>query len=401
MKKTEKIDIWNWIIFLIPWIMYAFVTLILFHRQSVFYAGGYPSDMYPYIQHMQNIETQYEFPYPIMFWMGKLYNLILNPQMAMAFAVTTLNALTPPILKWYVDKYIKKIGKWNVGIAIFSTALTFSMLFVSMLFLNLDIESIGWRYRGVFTPNPFHNATYLATRPFTIVCFFALAEILQSYEEKVDKKNYIILAVAMFLTTMTKPSFIYGFIIMTGIILLYRMCRKKFKNYKQTLILASCAIPTFIVLLYQFRGLFMGLNSRGEETGIGIGFLDAWEMLEKPIGEAIILGLAFPILVLVFNLIYLKSEHDYRLSVQMLITNLILLMFLYEKGFRIHHVNFAWGYMHGMFFAYIMSVLLLLKNTIQKRQPKVILIMQWGLYLWHLVCGIVYFVGVMQGNTFL
>lgn len=400
MNRISRTDKWNWLIFLLPWAAYTVITLILFHRQTVFYGGNYNSDIYPYVLHMQGIDTGYEFPYPIMFWLGKFFWIFLNPKMAMAFAVTVLNALTVPFLKYYVDRYIRRFRQWNLKTATFATFLTFTMLFVSMLFLDLSPESIGERYKGVFSPNPFHNATYLATRPFTVICFFMLADLLESYERKADKKKYLIFSVFLLLTTMTKPSFVYGFIIMTAIILLYRTCQKRFQNFKETMLLAACALPALLALLYQFKDLFTGTNSQGEAMGIGIGFLEAWKLLNQPIGEALLLGLAFPLVVLLCNLKSLKEDKEYRLSVQMLLVNLLMVMFLYEKGYRMKHVNFAWGYMHGMFFSYVMSVLLLFKNTCKKKQPIPVLILQWGMYLWHLVCGIVYFAGVMAGEGF-
>ena len=401
MKRLSKLDLYNWILFCIPWAAYAAMTLLLFHRQSVHYAGDYNSDITPYIAYMEGIFTGYEFPYPIMFWIGKCFRIILNPEMAMAFAVTFLNALTPPILKYYADGFIRRETAWNKVTAALSTLFTFSLLFVSMLFLGLGKDSIGWRYRGVFSPNPFHNATYLATRPFSIVCFFMLIDLLQTYEKGANKKKYITFSLFLLLTTMAKPSFTFGFVLMTAVILLYRTCRKGFRNFKETMLLAACAVPTFIALIYQFRNVFVGTNSLGEETGIGIGWLKAWSMQEKPIGEALLLGLAFPLTVLLFNLKNLKEEKGYRLSVQMLITNLLMLCFLYEKGYRMNHVNFAWGYMHAMSFAYIMSLLLLFKNTQNKKQPMGVLTLQWGMYVWHLVCGIVYFGNIMAGGDFL
>lgn len=400
MKRLSRSDLYNWILFCIPWAAYAAMTLLLFHRQSVHYAGGYNSDITPYVNYMEGIFTGYEFPYPIMFWVGKCFRIFLNPEMAMAFAVTFLNALTPPILKYYVDSFIRKETSWNKATAALSTLFTFSLLFVSMLFLDLGKGSIEWRYHGVFTPNPFHNATYLATRPFSIVCFFMLIDLLQTYEEGADKKKYVVFSLFLLLTTMTKPSFTFGFVLTTAVILLYRTCRKGFRNFKETMLLAACAIPTFIALIYQFRDVFVGTNAFGDEKGIGIGWLKAWSMQEKPIGEALILGLAFPLVVLLFNIKNLREEKGYRLSLQMLITNLIMLLFLYEKGYRMGHVNFAWGYMHAMSFSYIMSFLLLFKNTWNKKQPVAALMLQWGMYAWHLVCGIVYFSTIMAGGGF-
>ena len=401
MKKPDKTDWYNWIVFCIPWAAYTAVTLLLFHRQSVYYGGNYNSDIVPYIYYMEGISVGYKYPYPIMFLLGKCFRVLFNPEMSMALSVTCLNALTPPILKYYTDRFIRREASWNRYMAVLSTVLTFSMLFVSMLFLDLTRNSLGWRYRGVFTPNPFHNATYLATRPFSIVCFFMLADLLQTYEEKADRKKYLIFTVFLLLTTLAKPSFTFGFVLTAAVILLYRTCRRGFRNFKETMLLATCSFPTLAVLLWQFSDVFTGKNTLGEETGVAIGWLKAWGMQEKPIGEALLLGLAFPLVVLLFNVKNLKEEKEYRLSLQMLAVNLLMVMFLYEKGYRMDHVNFAWGYMHAMFFSYVMSLLLLWKNTWKKRQSYPVLAVQWGFYAWHLVCGIVYFSGIMAGENFL
>lgn len=401
MKKYGKLDLYNWILFCIPWVVYVAVTLLLFHRQTVHYAGDYNSDITPYVDYMEGIFIGYKYPYPIMFWIAKCFRIFLNPEMAMAFAVAFLNALTPPILKYYADRFIRRETAWNRATAALATLLTYSLLFVSMLFFDFGKSSIGQRYAGVFTPNPFHNATYLATRPFSIVCFFMLIDLLQTYEKGADKRKYILFSLFLLLTTMAKPSFTFGFVLMTAMILLYRTCRSRFRNFKETMLLAVCAVPTFITLLYQFRNVFVGSNIYGEETGIGIAWLRAWSTQEKPIWEALLLGLAFPLTVLLFNLKNVKEEKGYRLSLQMLLTNLLMVMFLYEKGYRMDHVNFAWGYMHAMSFAYIMSVLLLFKNTWNRKQPVAVLTLQWGMYAWHLVCGMVYFGGMLAGGDFL
>ncbi len=400
MTKSRSVECWNRIFFGLLWVVYILATGFLFYKQALYENGTYPSDIIPYIQHAQGEYTGYDFPYPIMFWMARLFGRIWSPQLSMALAITILNGMAVVFLKYYVDKYVKRVCNWRFGTAIFSTLLTFSMLFVSMLFLDLSPESIGFRYRGVFSPNPFHNATYLATRPFTIVCFFLFVDLLQEYEEKVDKKKYVLFSLFLLLTTMTKPSFSYGFIITAALILFYRFCRRKFANIKETFLLALCAVPSFGALLYQFRNLFMGTNPLGQEAGIGIGFLKAWELVEKPIWEVFLLGLAFPLAILLCNIKNLKEEKEFCYSVQMLLVNILMVLFLYEKGFRMLHMNFAWGYMHGMFFAYVASTLLLVKNTIQKKQPLVLLGLQWILYLWHLVCGVVYFAQIMQGKMF-
>ncbi len=410
-KKAEKIrqywasksglDWLNIIIFSVIVVIHGCLMYFLFYRQAIHFDGKYYTDISPYIYHMQGIDTGYEFPYPIMFWVGKFFWLFMEPERAMAVALTVLNGLSVIYLKYYVDKYVRICWKWNKVSAIFSTVLTFSMLFVSMLFLDLSNASIDYRYRGVFSPNPFHNATYLATRPFSIVCFFMMAELLETYEEKVAKKKYIIFSLFCLLTTMAKPSFALGFVVTVALILIYRMIKKRFCNLKMTLCLALCAVPALFALLYQYKGVFTGTNAGGEDTGIGFGWLTAWSTMEQPILLSIVLGLAFPMVVLIFQWKEVKSNTGYRLALLYLAVNLLMLTCLYEKGFRMAHVNFAWGYMHAMSFVFITSVLVLLKATIKKRQNSVVLAAQWALYLWHLVCGVVYFSALLGGSGYL
>ena len=73
---------------------------------------------------------------------------------------------------------------------------------------------------GIYTPNPFWNATYLATRPFAIVCFFETVKVLSEYQRGFQWKNCTLFAVSLLLTTMTKPSFTMVVVPLIGLILL-------------------------------------------------------------------------------------------------------------------------------------------------------------------------------------
>ena len=78
-----------------------------------------------------------------------------------------------------------------------------------------------------------------------------------------------------------------------------------------------------------------------------------------------------------------------------------MLLCLYEKGFRMAHVNFAWGYMYGMFFAFVIGGLVVLEDTCGRKKSALVLGVQWGFYLWHLICGLVYFASLLGGSGYL
>ncbi len=424
MKTEKRKAIQDWVFFFVLWGIYTAATLFLFHRQSVNYAEKYISDIQPYIWYVKGEDVGYSYPYPILFKTAAFLSLFLESRMAMAFAVTGLNALTPLVMKWYLNCWDNRESlekgeeKTGPGKRFLQTGLLFSLLFVSMLYPLWRREN---RYTGVFSPNPFHNATYLAARGFAVWAFCSFMEIRLFGKKKA--KDYLLFSVMLLLATMTKPSFTLGFVITAGMVLLTEFFRKLKQGVKKTfreyLPLAACFVPTFLDLLYQYKGVFVPAGEDVEQ-GIGFGFLTAWKTASEHVGLSVFLGLGFVIAVLCFQEKEIKKNRLYRFSLLMLLVNLVMMMVLYEKGYRMAHLNFAWGYMYGMFFAFAASLMILCQKTAQflgvkkrrvtedaeggpdRRIPTMAaLILQWAFYAAHLICGIVYFIHLLQGESFL
>lgn len=401
---TRKEKQWNFIFFFLLLGIYSAVTLLLFHRQSVFYAGKYPSDMYYYIADIQGTNAAYEYPYRLMFWVAKVVSLAVEPRMAMALTVTAFNSLSVIILKLLADKFFADGFPDVKGRGILATVSVFSLFFVSMVYTDIGAgaEEMVWRYSGVYSPNPYHNATYLAARPFSILCFWLFVAILDRYEEQEQTRKrmgtYVLFATALFLATFAKPSFTLVFGLTAAVILLWRLVKAKGRNFRQTFWLALAFLPTIGDLLYQFWGVFGGKH--GEDTGLGFGFLVAWSENSDNIPLSVVCGLLFPIVVLILNAGELKTDKYYRFSWQLLTASLVTVLCLYEKGYRLGHMNFAWGYMHAMFFVYVTSMALLIKKTLRKEGNPFWLTVQWGIYALHFVCGLDYFRVLLAGGTF-
>ena len=64
-------------------IFYSFIMFVLFYRQCVEYQGLYLSDMKAYIQETQGIDSGYSFPYPIMFWIARVF--MVSPERSLQF----------------------------------------------------------------------------------------------------------------------------------------------------------------------------------------------------------------------------------------------------------------------------------------------------------------------------
>ena len=432
MNSTKKNKWIDGSLFAICLMVYGVLTFTLFCRQayaSMDFQGLYASDFKAYILEMQGLDSGYSFPYPIFFKLGALLYLFLKaPELSMAVAVTILNLLSPLFLKLCMDAVLlegekKQEGKDNAGRKaedklshrLLITASVFAIFFVSMVYPpnGIFLPGIQNHYVGVFTPNPFHNATYNATRPFAILAFFLFPVILKEYEEKINVKHNVVFGICLLLTTMTKPSFTFVLVPTAGLIMLYRLFKKKFQNFVPSVLLGLAFVPTFIALLYQFFGVFA--PAKDGESGIGFGLATAWRLHCSNIPLAIGLALGFPILVLLLNYRELLKNSWYRFSWQLLVVSLCEVLFLYEKGFRLPDMNFSWGYMHGIFFVFVGSVMVLLQRTWQEIEAfkgadessrkmlwksRVFTGAQWLALLWHLSCGLYYFYGIFRGQFY-
>lgn len=403
-KRDQRIDI---IVFGILFAIATAVTLLLFHWQTLGSPEtGYHSDMKAYILEMQGLNTKYSFPYPILFKLGAFFHLFTTPEFAIALATCFLNGLAMVFLKLSFHRMLKEelaaaMPKHSYMAGILISLVTISLFFISMLFppTGIYLPGIRFNYLGVFTANPFHNATYMAARPFAILAFFQFAKLLDVYEKGAQGlwKDYLAFTLSLLLATMAKPSFTIVLVGAAGLLMLYRMLRSKFKNFVATLQLGFCFLPTFGDLLYQFKGVFV--PEEGVEGGIGFCLGDVWKLYTDNLPLALCLAIGCPIVVLLFNYQELKKNTLYRFSWQIYMMGFAMAFLLYEKGFRKPDFNFSWGYMYGIFFTFVGALFVLLKETARKKWHWTILL-QWAAYGMHLLCGLYYFYRIFRGGFY-
>ncbi len=409
-RKTNRGNIIDHIFFGILITLYSLMMLLFFYRQSIEYRGIYYSDMKAYILEAQGLDSGFDFPYRLFFWLSRIWMVFVSPEAAVAFSTMLLNSLCVVLVKYYFDLYLGEYAKreglrWNALWRILATIAVFSLFFMSMIFGEREEKfwSYDYIYRcsGIYTANPYWNATYLAVRPFTVLCFFLSARVLSEYEEHFCLKDGILLGVSVFLATFTKPSFTFVLAPVLAATVFWRLFVKKFAHWKNTVKLCCCFLPTALLLVYQFWGVFMGTNSRGEETGIGLEMGKAWQVFTGNIPLSVMMALLFPFSVLALNFRELKRNGIFRLAWQVMAVGFLSFLLLYEKGFRFEHMNFSWGYMHGLFFVFMVSILQIFKNALKRENLmyKLFLAPEMVTYAYHLVCGIVFFCYMYQGNN--
>lgn len=439
-KKNRFID---WAVFTVVLVLFSALTLTLFGRQVYGDLEHYHSDMKAYILEMQGLDSGYSFPYPVFFKLAALIHFAASPEMAVAISAMLLNSLSLVITKLAFNRLLcgdgRKMASGSTGtdkggedtglsvpVGIAVSLFSASLFFISMLYPPDGIYLPGIKFKniGVFSPNPFHNATYMAARPFAILAFLWYGKLLPVYENGVilragkgreilcggegkkqaALKDYMLFSLFLLIATMTKPSFTLVMVSTAGLIMLYRLIRAKFQNFVPTIQLGVCFIPTFTALLYQYRGVFMPED--GEEGGIGFCFGEVWAQYCDNIPLAVCLAIGFPLLVLVLNFRECRKNSLFRFSWQLYLVGFAEAFLLYEKGFRKVDFNFSWGYMYGIFFCHFGALLLLLQKTAGRstgnsgKKERLLLILQWLAYLWHLACGIYYFWGIFLGGTY-
>lgn len=385
------------------------VSLQLFYMQTL---GGVDSDMKAYILEMQGLDSGYSFPYPIFFKLAALVHLAASPEMSVAVALVLMNGAAMLVTKLAFNRLALDCRNsrqlpWYIGMI--CSLLSVSLFFISMLYppRGIYLPGIRFRYLGVFTANPFHNATYMAARPFAILAFLWYGKLLNEYEKGIGKngKDYLLFALFLFLATMTKPSFTLVLVSGAGLLMLYRLFRSGFKNLVPTMQLGLCFIPTFLALLYQYTGVFVPAEE--EERGLGFCFGSVWMEYCDNILLGICLAMGFPLLVLLLNWKEVRKNTLTRFSWMLYLVSFAEAFLLYEKGFRRVDFNFSWGYMYGIFFCHFSSLMLLTRLTADGRKAgegqkgrRWLLRIQWLAYLGHVLCGIFYFRDLLAGGSY-
>lgn len=410
MRKTAERTTIDKIVFAVLLVIYTGVMLYLFVMQC-YEVPVFRSDMPDYVNEVRGIAGDYEFPYPLFFILAKGIARVAGAPLGVAVATALLNALGVCVAKYYMERQVRdnldtagwsrpKTGALNLAV----TGMVFALFLLGNLYSPKNTAFFGFDYAyrcmGIYTPNPIWNATYLAARPFTIICFFEAAKVLKSYREEFSWKGSLPFAVSLFLMTITKPSYTMVLVPLIGIMLLADLIGSRGKSLKNAFFLCVTMIPTGFNLLYQFFGVFTGTNVKGEETGIGFAFAKVWSNYSKNIPLSIVMGMALALGVAALNWKALKEKFVYRFAWYNYLLATVMFLCFYEKGFRMLHANFSWGYMHGMFFVFFMTLVLVLQNTIEWRKSRKVVFLpaEWAVLAFHLVCGVNFLVYALQGN---
>ena len=247
-------------------------------------------------------------------------------------------------------------------------------------FYNINI------YLGQGSPNTWHSPTNMIVKPFAILIFFMVVDLLSKIKqnEKLRIKECIILTFSLVLSALAKPSFYQGFI---PALFLYIMVTlfTRFNLFKQYFVLGLCIIPSTLLILFQmFSSFFLGEGSSSE--GIGIGWFLVPKLYAHSILFSLFLLLCFPLCFSILHKEKLKRL-DLKLAWIYFVISYLEYGFLYEKGERFAHGNFGWAYSLATFILFIITTGLFFEEfNINKMKDKILL----GIWILHGISGIFY-----------
>ena len=419
--------------FLILLFVFGFFFSRLVYCQSLYAetgnTEGYYSDILAYMQHIQGPQAEITFEkevystldtYPLFFLLGKLLYKFMDINHAIMWSELILNSLAIILSKYFFEKSlpVKEGEKDHILRHILISLGVCACFIMSMWWLprfgKITLPFKDQVFYGTYSGNPWHNATYIAVRPFAISTFFAFVYLMKKIPYKKDGKaengeklkvwDFVLFSVSLFLSVLTKPTFALVFYSASVLVFLFRLFASKGKQIKVLLLVALSYIPAALVLLYQFGGVFGKRVETSEEHGIGFTFFGVWRSANPHVAAAIFYANVFALVTLCFFIKELKNDFLYRFGVLYFAVALLEAGLLCEKGFRYSHFNFSWGYMHGIFFFSMVSIVILLKECLKKKKRWPVIVISSLSLLSQVVFGILYFKGLYYGldyNTLL
>lgn len=333
-----------------------------------------------------------ETSYPLFQLLVAIIAVLLRAPYSTAAAIGAglLNVLTYIFIQRYLSRE-------HDDIPLLITVVSLLFMFIGPLYapwFNQDV------YLGQGTPNIWHNPTTMCVRPFALITFVLIIDILGKYEksQKITKRTWGLLTIMILVCNFAKPSFLQIIVPGLGIYLLMLLIRTKGNAIGFCFKLVLTFIPSACVMLWQLIVSFTVSSSAGEGAGIGISWFEVLTAYTPNLAISMLLVFAFPIYILITHFKYIK-EIDVQLAIFMCVSGFLEAAMLVEGGSRRLHGNLGWGYILSMFFVYLIAF----KYFIQKnkeydytnKKERIVIAIGWIFIFIQLLVGL-YYINILK-----
>jgi len=265
---------------------------------------------------------------------------------------------------------------------------TMALMLVSAVYFPLVNK---FPYLGVWSPNPWHNPTYIAARPFVLLAtYWYLREVTGG---TYFKKHFAAVRISVLLVVIAliKPNFILAFLPAAAI-----WCFFSPNKLEMLLKTGLMALPVAVVMILQY--VFTYTGSADNTSSVQLCFFDVWQIYARSVPLAILQGMAFSTVVLVSLLFYIPRDRAFAFSWILFLFAFLISGLLCETGHRAGHANFIWTYMFALNILFIYSTIAFLRwaSETQKVTPssQIRVSVCISVFLLHLFSGI-YYVGYL------
>ena len=345
---------------------------------------------------------------PYLFWhlcvKGCIKFFLMPVDAAAAFTNGFLAGLTCLLTFYMLDRASERFAGKDVGIPAALAAGTLGI--VNALYVPWFNP---YQYIGQFSINPLSNPTHMAVKPFGLICFMLAVDLILNYNGqpliyfsniKKPRWLYILFSIFLFLSTFTKPTFMY-MLLPAGVVYLlidmgFALVRKdgSWKKVWSFMWRIACTcIPSILYLLIEYV-TFYYWNDKNSDSHVAIyPFLTAWHLFSTNVPRSIRLAMAFPIWMVLTNLKYFFKSVEGRLALIGYAIGTLEFSFFVETGHRLEHLNFAWPMMSGMLLLWVISTARLIGLTAkpaEHRGNSIVVLVGWILLLIHFVSGLYY-----------
>ena len=296
---------------------------------------------------------------------------------AASFAFASFGVFNFGITTWFLKNLIERYTKKNAFM--FSAVGSLLLSFVG----PLSCWWVGDAYGTALSPNPLHNPTHMAVKGFGLLLLMAGIDIIRRYRDeetvffKKEKRLYLYFGIFLFLSTITKPTFMYMLLLAGFIIVLIDLVKGLVKKdgtadkIGSAIWKIACAsIPSIIYLLVEYFAFYYWGDETNSSSIIFTKPLTVWHMLAEDVPTAILLGMCFPLYMLITHPGYFFKSLEGRLALVCYAVGVAEFTLLAESGARMDAANFAWCMMAGMGVFYAVAVVRLILTTLLSKKNK-------------------------------
>ena len=291
--------------------------------------------------------------------------------------------------------------------ASFTGFFSFALTMIQPIWLSY-LDAGASRSVGVFSFNPLYSPTHMAARPFALLCFMLMIDLMELARERESFffglgriKTLAVLSILLFISAAAKPVFAEMFIPAVGIMMLTecvvsfvrnKECGRKY--LKEFLLPAFCAaVPTIVFILAMF---FLFINMGGSYTdteGVVITpFLQVWSIYSENIPLSMLFMMSFPIYILIIDSKNFLRSGIGKFGTVSFIIGFLEAAFLGEGGDKLGHGNFIWPMMFGILLLWASAMLhfLTMEKKADSKFKRFLICIGWILIMIHVHYGFQY-----------